>query len=337
MKYRLSILFCFTIISACIHAQDPVLSQAYTSLQFLSPASVGSGMYEHRIQANLRSQLMNGNSMYKTNVIGWDTRIKNKSLEASNNYLAMGLQIMSDQLGGGLLNTTYLTLNTAYHMSLDKENKSNLSVGLGGTLAQTFINKDKLRFGDQFDGMGNFNGAIASADYANLRPSPLRFAGNVGMLYAYHSEESFFQFSANAFYYGRPDNTYTGINHADGVRIGLFTNIEKYLTEDYTFIIHASYNNRNQIQQTLVGAAVGIPFLYKYETVNRIYAGCFTRMGDAIIPTISLMMDKYTFGISYDIYSNDLTRSNLKLNGFELSLSTSLGKKRTNLFRTLLN
>lgn len=337
MKNRLTILFCFTIISAYINAQDPVLSQAYTSLQFLSPASVGSGMYEHRIQANLRSQLMNGNSMYKTNVLGWDTRIKNKSMEASNNYLAMGLQLMSDQLGGGLLNTTYLTLNTAYHMSLDKENKSKLSVGLGGTLAQTYINKDKLRFGDQFDGMGNFNGAIASADYANLRPSPLRFAGNVGMLYAYHSEESFFQFSANAFYYGRPDNTYTGINQADGVRIGLFTNIEKYLTEDYTFVIHASFNNRNQMQQTLMGAAIGIPFLYKYETVNRIYAGCFTRMGDAIIPTISLMMDKYTFGISYDIYSNDLTRSNLKLNGFELSLSTSFGKKRTNLFRTLLN
>ena len=124
MKYRLSILFCFTIISACINAQDPVLSQAYTSLQFLSPASVGSGMYEHRIQANLRSQLMNGNSMYKTNVFGWDTWIKNKSLEASNNYLAMGLQLMSDQLGGGLLNTTYLTLNTAYHMSLDVDNKS---------------------------------------------------------------------------------------------------------------------------------------------------------------------------------------------------------------------
>lgn len=337
MKYTLTILFCLTLSSSFLNAQDPVLSQSYTAAQFLSPATVGSGVYEHRLQANIRSQLMNGNSMYKTNVLGWDTRIKNKSLEASNNYLAMGLQIMSDQLGGGLLNTTYLTLNTAYHMSLDKENKSNLSVGLGGTLAQTYINKDRLRFGDQFDGMGNFNGAINSADYANLRPSPLRFAGNMGFLYAYHSEESFFQLSANAFYYGRPDNTYTGINQADGVRAGFFANIEKYLTEDYTFVIHAAYNNRNQIQQTLVGAAVGIPFLYKYETVNRIYAGCFARMGDTIIPTISLMMDKYTFGISYDIYNNDLTKSNLRQNGFELSLSTSLGKKRSNLFRTLLN
>jgi hypothetical protein len=190
--------------------------------------------------------------------------------------------------------------------------------------------------GDQFDGMGNFNGSIVSADYSNLRPSPLKFAGNIGVLYAYHSEESFFQIAANAFYYGRPDNTYTGINQADGMRVGIFTNLEKYLSEDYTFILHGSYSNRNQIQQTLVGGAVGIPFLYKYETVNRIYAGCFARLGDAIIPTVSLMMDKYTFGISYDIYSNALTKSNLKLNGFELSFSTGLGKRRTNLFRTLL-
>ena len=123
MKYRLTIFICFIFLSTRLFAQDPVLSQVYAAAQFLSPASVGSGIYEHRIQASLRSQFMNGNSMYKTNVLGWDTRIKNKSLEASNNYLAMGLQLMSDQLGGGLLNTTYLTLNTAYHMSLDKRIK----------------------------------------------------------------------------------------------------------------------------------------------------------------------------------------------------------------------
>jgi len=32
------------------------------------------------------------------------------------------------------------------------------------------------------------------------------------------------------------DNVSTGINQAGGVRTGFFTNIEKYLTEDYTFI-----------------------------------------------------------------------------------------------------
>jgi type IX secretion system PorP/SprF family membrane protein len=337
LNYKLTILLSLTLISAKSNAQDPVLSQPYTAAQFLSPASVGSGMYDHRIQANLRSQLMNGNSMYKTSVIGWDARIKNKTLDANNNFLALGIQLMSDQLGGGLLNTSYLTLNTAYHMSLDKENKSSLSVGMGGTLAQTYINRDKLRFGDQFDGFGNFNGAIVSSDYSNLKPSPLRFAGNVGALYTYYSEESFFQVSANAFYYGRPDNISTGINQADGVRTSFFTNIEKYLSEDYTFILHGSYSNRNQITQTYFGGAVGIPFLYRSENVNRLYAGCFVRLGDAIIPTISLMMDKYTFGISYDIYSNALTKANLRMNGFELSLSTSLGKKKTNLFRTLLN
>ncbi|MFN5022485.1 MAG: PorP/SprF family type IX secretion system membrane protein [Chitinophagaceae bacterium] len=337
MKYTLTIFIYCILLGTRLYAQDPVLSQAYTAAQFLSPASVGAGMYEHRVQGNLRSQFMNGNSMYKTNVVGWDTRFKNKSVQGSNNFLAMGLQLMSDQLGGGLLNTTYLTVNTAYHMSLDKENKSNLSVGMGGTLAQTYINKDKLRFGDQFDGMGNFNGSIVSADYSNLRPSPLKFAGNIGVLYAYHSEESFFQIAANAFYYGRPDNVSTGINQADGVRAGFFTNIEKYLTEDYTFILHGSYNNRNNLQQTLVGGSIGIPFLYRSENVNRIYAGCFVRIGDAIIPTLSLMMDKYTFGISYDVYSNALSRANLRLNGFELSFSTGFGKKRANVFRTLLN
>lgn len=337
MKYSLTILFLITFSSSQLLAQDPVLSQAYTAAQFLSPATVGSGMYDHRVQANLRSQLMNGNSMYKTTVLGWDTRIKNKRQDNANNFLAMGMQLMSDQLGAGLLNTTYFTLNTAYHMSLDVANKSSLSVGLGGTIAQTFINRDKLRFGDQYDVLGNFNSGITSSDYANLKPYPLRFAANAGVLYAFHSEESFFQISANAFYFSRPDNTYTGVNQTDGVRASAFINTEQYLTEEYTFILHASYNNRNQVQQSLMGAAVGIPFLYKSENVNRIYAGCFMRLGDAVIPSVTLMMDKYIFGISYDIYNNALSRSNIKMNGFELSLSTALGKKRKSLFRTLLN
>ncbi len=76
MKYTLTIFIYCIVLGTRLYAQDPVLSQVYNAAQFLSPASVGSGMYEHRIQANLRSQFMNGNSMYKTNVLGWIRGLK---------------------------------------------------------------------------------------------------------------------------------------------------------------------------------------------------------------------------------------------------------------------
>ena len=49
------------------------------------------------------------------------------------------------------------------------------------------------------------------------------------------------------------------------------------------------------------------------------------------------MMDSYIFGLSYDIYNNDLSGASLKQNGFELSLSKSFGKKRNEFLRTIFD
>jgi hypothetical protein len=69
----------------------------------------------------------------------------------------------------------------------------------------------------------------------------------------------------------------------------------------------------------------------------RVYLGLYSRLGDAIIPSFSLMMDKYIFSLSYDIYQNSLTTANLKPTGFELSLSVSFGEKKYSYLRTIFN
>lgn len=77
--------------------------------------------------------------------------------------------------------------------------------------------------------------------------------------------------------------------------------------------------------------------VYKMDKVNRIYIGCFNRLYDALIPTVSIMMQKYTFGLSYDVYNTDITGARLKLNSFEISLSKSFGKKRNEWMRTIFD
>ncbi len=338
MKIKFFILFLFVSLYINGTTQDIVLSQPFSASQFLSPAAVGTGNYQQRIKSNLRDQFMNGSSMYRTIVAGWDARIKVKSFEEeTTNYFGIGTQIMSDQVGGGLLNTTYLTLNMAYHMSLDTKNNKSLSVGLGGTIAQTYLNRNNLRFGDQYDLTGYFVPGLVSADYANLKPFPIKFSANAGLLYTLHSDERFFQCSANAFYYSRPDITYSGVNQSTAMRATSFMNFETLIGGDYTFLMHASYNNRSGIQQEMIGGSIGVPVLYNYDKVSRIYAGCFVRVGDAIIPTVSMLMDKYILGFSYDIYNNGLSSSNIKTNSFEISLSASFGKTHNNLFRTLFD
>jgi len=102
-------------------------------------------------------------------------------------------------------------------------------------------------------------------------------------------------------------------------------------------MMHASYSNRGNMNQLLVGAAFSLPFGSYYEYVNRIYAGLFYRVGDAVIPQFSILTKQYRFGISYDVYSRGMTGAMLNPNSFELSFSTGFGKKRSNNFRTIFD
>jgi hypothetical protein len=56
-----------------------------------------------------------------------------------------------------------------------------------------------------------------------------------------------------------------------------------------------------------------------------------------MVPYIGLMRNKYKFGLSYDIYINDLTSANLKPQTFEFTLSTYFGKRRNEGMRSLFD
>ncbi|NQW42579.1 MAG: hypothetical protein HQ463_04005 [Bacteroidetes bacterium] len=116
-----------------------------------------------------------------------------------------------------------------------------------------------------------------------------------------------------------------------------FFNFEKVLENGSTFMTHLSFSNKNGLNQAVVGGLYSFPFKDKTNKINRIYIGCFNRLDDALIPSVSIMMDKYTFGLSYDIYNNDLSGAKLKQNGFEIALSVSLGKKRNEWMRTIFD
>jgi hypothetical protein len=310
----------------------------------MSPASVGNGVYEQRVQALMRNQLFNGNNLFRTLVVGWDRRIKNKNTEVEEelnqkDYLGIGAQIISDQLVGGLIQSNYVTINTAYHIALSAENKSSLSLGLGGTFSQTFLDQSKLNLGSQL--YGQLNGLGTTLNTYTFKKFPYTLTANTGIMYMRHDNEHFFQLSANAFLYSVPDVTESVNSTASNMRISGFMNLENIINEYSTYLIHASYNfrlnNGNNDRQILLGASFGFPLSFDYGTVKRLYVGGYYRYEDAFIPTISFMMDRYNIGMSYDIYSNNKTGATIKQNGFEISLSKSFGKKKGDLLKTLFD
>lgn len=336
MNKKSFILLLFIVFALNTYAQQGiVLSQPYMSSQFLSPASVGNGNYEQRIQSNLKSQFLDGNNLYRTLVSGWDSRFKNADPEQKN-YFGVGAQVISDQVMAGLINSNYITLDFAYHLFLDANLQNELSLGLGVTYGQTYLDRSKLRFGEGFNIDGTYTDG--NYDYLNsIKSFPQDFYYNTGMLFTRHTENIFLQGGLTASFLSRPKVTVLAVDTASGMKSSAFFNFEKILENGSTFMTHLSFSNKNGLNQAVVGGLYSFPFKDKMDKINRIYIGCFNRLDEAIIPSVSIMMDKYTFGLSYDIYNNDLSGAKLKQNGFEIALSVSLGKKRNEWMRTIFD
>lgn len=313
-------------------AQDPFLSMEQMAAQFMSPAAVGNGIYGQRLQTNLRAQFVNGNNLYHTIASGWDTRFKNKNPDKSS-IIGIGFQIVSDQLMNGILQSNNISMNLSNRIYLDDYGYSSVAIGIGANYSQIYLDRTKLIFGDQFDYKAIASGTTAESVNATSN----RFSGNMGFLYTYHSEAVFAQGSGNAIYNSKGNLINTIDNTSTVLKPNFFINFEKALDNEFTIAGHASYAVKYGNVQKVIGGAVGIPVIDKEQTTRRVYIGLYSRLGDAIIPSFSLMMDKYIFSLSYDIYQNSLTTANLKPNGFELSLSVSFGEKKNNFLRTIFN
>ena len=333
MRKKIYILFYCLTLSLITKAQGVVLSQPFMSSQFLSAASVGDGQFGSRFQSNLKSQMIDGQNLYKTIVLGFDTRFKPAD-NNSKNYLGIGGQIISDQVMNGVMQTNLISLNMAYHIYLDNNLYKNISLGLGSGFTQTTLDRTKLRFADQYDYRAILTN---STSLENILPYPSSFSATASLLYTKHDQKSFVQTGFSAFFLDKPNMTYSLTNTAPENKYRFFTSAEMPFIGDYLLAVHGNYLYQKSNNQLNIGASIGVPLYNDEEDVKRIYFGCFYRANEAIVPSVSIISNKYIFGMSYDIYNTNKTSSSIRVSSFELSLSASMGRKKTDLFRTIFD
>ena len=328
------------------NAQNLILSQNYASAQFLSPATVGTGVYKQRIQSNMRTQLFNNNSLFRTIIAGWDTRLNKGGDIENQNYFGIGAQIMSDQLVGGLLQTNYMTLNFAYHLYIDEENHNEISVGLGGTFSQANLNRSKIVLGqDLLFQSGIIAPSISSPSSTtsmyDFQKFPHNYTANTGVMYTFQNTVTYMQIGASAFFYTMPTLINNISSEASPMKTSLFINREQIFNEYNTYMLHASFSNKfngGDINSKLnIAGAISFPMTYEWEQVKRLYVGLIYRAGEAIVPNVSFMLNKYSVGLSYDVYTNNKTGASIKQNGFEISFSSSFGKRRNEFLKTIFD
>lgn len=153
--------------SAVLYGQDPQLSQFYSAPLYLGPSFAGSeGLL--RIGLNFRAQWLQLPDPFITTSIYADHYIEKYKL-------GLGLVILNDD-AGGLLNSTYISTQYSYRISLGKN-----TYFVPALQAQYFtkrINTEKLLFSDQiYDGEILPGGSIEAIDKDRYGHFDFAFSG----------------------------------------------------------------------------------------------------------------------------------------------------------------
>lgn len=333
MKHFLTILFLVFLVANKLSAQDLVFSQPYAIAQNLNPAMVGTGIYPQRVQAALRTQFVSGTNLYSTIAASWDSRIANKKSNI-NNYMGIGVQVLSDRLMSGIVQNNYISLNLAYHIYLDNNLYQNFAFALGGTFAQTNFDRSKLIFGDQYNSAG---GLINASSMENLIAAPSTGVVNTGILYSYHNERTYVQGGISANFTNKPHFTYNYLNETNGMRLLGMLHAETSIFYNNTILFQGQYQHKEGHTYYSTGMAFSFPITNDWEHTKRLYLGCATRNLEVLMPNVSILTDGYGFGLTYDFNFTNANGALLKQNIMEISFTKSFGKKKGPLFRTLFD
>lgn len=138
-KLYITILFLFGVNK--LLAQDPVLSQFYSSPILLNPAFAGN-TNSPRYAINYRNQWPGISQAYRTYALSYD-----QFFEDYNS--GIGISVLSDDQGHGIYKTNKLSAIYAYRLQIGKQTYIKTGLQLSGVINS--VAWDKLVFPDQLD------------------------------------------------------------------------------------------------------------------------------------------------------------------------------------------
>jgi type IX secretion system PorP/SprF family membrane protein len=291
-------------------AQDPQFSQFYAAPLYQNPAFTG-GAYAPRLIANYRNQWPSINANYNTMAFSVD-----HYLEKLNS--GIGIMVMNDSQGPGVLKSTDLSALYAYQIQIGEENF--LRLGVQGMYSNRSVNYRDLTFGDQFTNKGYTGNASNDpfANGANIQPINLiDFSG--GALF-YNSK---MWLGAAVNHISQPEVTFSNaatnvisnlprkISVSGGLNIPLANpysgagNAEKEFSISPTFL----YKRQGKFDQLDIGfymtyTPITLGVWYRGIPVKK--QGTTVTNHDALVFLAGFRFDNFSFGYSYDLTVSSL-------------------------------
>jgi type IX secretion system PorP/SprF family membrane protein len=307
-------------------SQDPMFSQFFASPLTLNPAFTGKFPGVFRAAGNYRNQWPTINNAFVTSTISVDGGILRNKVPA-NDLWGLGLMVMTDKTGNGILNSNYVALSTSYFKSFDEDGMNQLGIGFQGTYATKRLDGTKLHFEDELDQQGGWT--IPSAEIIDGSQINLSyFDFNAGILFNGSSNgANNYYLGASVYHINKPVESFTGN--------GQYTLHPRFTVHGGGSFPLSSANSLNYIhfsglfsQQAnaidfVIGGAWSINVNNNETDPINLYLGSWARFNnltDAIIPYVGLDFGSFTLGMSYDVNVSSLKSASESVGGIEVSL-----------------
>ena len=310
-------IFCFLILLAEAHAQDPHFSQFFASPLTLNPALTGKFDGNLRVAGNYRNQWPTINRAFTTSTVSVDVPIMRNHISPTDTW-GVGIMGYSDQSANSALKFNYLSVSTAFHKGLDEDGYHQIGAGFQGTYTNMMLDVSNLKFEDQltpFGFTGNtsevFNNSTLKNNYFDL---------NAGILYTGSTtDKNNFYAGVSMYHITRPKQQFTGtfflLNPRTTFHAGGYFPVGSVAT------LHLSslYSTQGQASEAVLGGALQLP-VTEGEKTTSIYFGSWLRVNDALIPYIGLEFSDFRLGATYDVNTSSLKTASQSRGGIEISL-----------------
>lgn len=330
-KYIIKSILSCMIIAGGVQAQDAHFSQFSETPSSINPALAGV-RYNTSITANYKDQWGSVGSKYQTFGLSFEQTIKFKKLRTS--YFAFSANIFRDAAGDAKLNTLNPNIGMSYIQRLNRYMK--FSGGLQTGFLYRTIDVNNLRFGQQYDGY-SYNPSLSSGE-STPRSSITAFDLGGGVNFSYAQSDKFissrnaakFNIGASAYHYSLGRNSFFNSTEKLQTKICAYMNGDFNIPGSKNAIMPSVlYMRQGPNTELILGALIKFIIVDQstYTGVKKPMAlaiGGYYRYKDAIVPAVLLQVDKYAFGVSYDINVSALTQASNRRGGLEIMLRYNL-------------
>jgi type IX secretion system PorP/SprF family membrane protein len=218
--------------------------------------------------------------------------------------LSLGLLMLSDQSGNGILKENHLGLSAAYTKGLDRLGKQSITAGFQGSFSSLGFDQNKANFEDEISASGF---TLPSSEVLLTRDLGRQYLDmHAGLLYKGSlSENDLFYAGASVYHLNTPSLGFSSPQYFIQRRYTVHGG--GYIGLGYATTVHASFQYQQQFnyKEFVLGGAISQLLVDKQKTYTELYAGAWIRNNDAIIPYLGIEWNSIRAGFSYDInYSN---------------------------------